>query len=542
MLYEYIDLLFIRLNKKGVRDMKIEEIVNELKYYTEELPREALKEAIKQKEEITPKLLEMLKYTKENLNSICHEEDEFFGYTYAIFLLAEFKEQKAFPYLIDLLNNDEEVVEYIIGEDYPEYLPRLLASTYNGDDEAIFSIIENKGINEFIRSSALQTFAILYLYGVKNRKFIINYFIKLLNNKKEDDDSYLYQEIFVETEYLRLIELDGMIDKIFYLIESKEEVEDFKNIFKDENYKINRSIYPFKPFYEYINDTIGIMEEWQCFRYKEDEEFENSDDYKICEYIINNRNNNIDDSIIDLGRNELCYCGSGKKYKKCCMNKSIDEELDKLELIDEMVCKAEWYLKREGTKKGYKLLRMAWFDVQDICKKNNVKTIQEYDKRYNGYDYLSNWLQHYEEILELSDEENKLHERIKLCDTVEKLFNLNDESELYWKEKFIRSRANTEFRLGNEKTATEIIEKYLKEKPDWVWGYIEMSDWYNDKSDSKHYDLEKAKEILLRTERIKNMEDIEIVYERLEDIYDKLGNKEMAKKYDEKWQEYVHKN
>lgn len=22
-----------------------------------------------------------------------------------------------------------------------------------------------------------------------------------------------------------------------------------------------------------------------------------------------------------LGRNEICYCGSGKKYKKCCMNK-----------------------------------------------------------------------------------------------------------------------------------------------------------------------------------------------------------------------------
>ncbi|MBQ3423559.1 MAG: SEC-C domain-containing protein, partial [Romboutsia sp.] len=22
-----------------------------------------------------------------------------------------------------------------------------------------------------------------------------------------------------------------------------------------------------------------------------------------------------------LGRNELCPCGSGKKYKKCCLNK-----------------------------------------------------------------------------------------------------------------------------------------------------------------------------------------------------------------------------
>jgi len=27
----------------------------------------------------------------------------------------------------------------------------------------------------------------------------------------------------------------------------------------------------------------------------------------------------------DVGRNDPCPCGSGKKYKKCCMNKPKDE-------------------------------------------------------------------------------------------------------------------------------------------------------------------------------------------------------------------------
>ena len=61
-------------------------------------------------------------------------------------------------------------MEYILGDDFPDYLPRLLASTYNGDDESLFKIIENNRIDEFIRSSVLQTFAILYLDNVK--KFI----------------------------------------------------------------------------------------------------------------------------------------------------------------------------------------------------------------------------------------------------------------------------------------------------------------------------------------------------------------------------------
>lgn len=78
--------------------MEINEIIKHLKYYTPELPREILKQALEHKEEITPKLIEMLEYTKNNLDKICYEEDEFFGYIYAYFLLAEFREQKALKY------------------------------------------------------------------------------------------------------------------------------------------------------------------------------------------------------------------------------------------------------------------------------------------------------------------------------------------------------------------------------------------------------------------------------------------------------------
>lgn len=135
------------------------------------------------------------------------------------------------------------------------------------------------------------------------------------------------------------------------------------------------------------------------------------------------------------------FAGSGKKYKKCCMNKNNSEEIEKLNLIDELVCKAEWYLKRKEEKKAYKLLRFAWFDVQDICKENNIKSIKEYDEKYEGYDFLSNWIQDYDNILEQSNEESKLYERLALWNTVERIFDLNNEEELYWKERAIRGKA-----------------------------------------------------------------------------------------------------
>ena len=508
--------------------MEINEIIEHLKYYTPELPRETLKLALEHKEEITPKLIEMLEYTKNNLDKIYYQEDEFFGYTYAYFLLAEFREQKAFPYLIDLLNKDEEIIDYIIGDDFPEYVPRLLASTYNGDDKALFDIIENNQINEFVRCSTLQTFAILYLYGAKDRNFLVNYLKKLLNEKEEKDNSYLYEEIIDEVCNLKLTELTEKVEKILYVVENKEERKEFRDKLKDDS-KINRNIYPLKSFYEYIYDTIGIMEEWQCFRYIEDEEFENSDDYKVCQYIIQKREDNYSDAKIDIGRNDLCYCGSGKKYKKCCINKNNNDNLEKLNSIDELVCKAEWYLKRKENKKGSHLLRIAWFDVQDICKSNNIKSISEYDEKYDGYDSLLNWIQDYENVLAMSEEENKLYERLELWNTIEDIFDL--ENELYWKERAIREKANTEFKLGNEEKAMKMIEDYLKIKPNWIWGYIEMADWYDDERDSEHYDLEKAKAILLKAEGIEKIEEIDAVFERLWSIYRKLGDENNTKIY-----------
>ena len=55
------------------------------------------------------------------------------------------------------------------------------------------------------------------------------------------------------------------------------------------------------------------MEKWQCFRYKEDEEYEEYEEFEDglrCIYLIIARENRD-----KLSRNDLCYCGSGKKYK-----------------------------------------------------------------------------------------------------------------------------------------------------------------------------------------------------------------------------------
>ena len=513
--------------------MKIEGILKELKYYNGILPKEELYEAIKQKEAITPYLIEMLDYTLNNLNNILNETDHFYGYTYAIFLLAEFKEKKLFPYLIELMKKGENTLDYIIGDDFPEFLSRLLASSYNGDDDTLISIIKDKNIDQFVRCCALRTYDILYLEKVKDRDYLIN-LLKDLINSHENEKNYLYDEIIDEIINLKLVELQDETKKIYNNVLHKDVFEGLKEMIDSKDYTINRYVYPLFEHYEYIHDIVDIMDKWQCFRYEEDEEFGKSYNYMLYEKIVKKRNNQKNDKV---GRNDPCPCGSRKKYKKCCLN-TISKDNKTLNILDYHIAKATWYAEKNMEIKACDCYRMAQFSVIDLCKENNIKTIFEYDHKYDCYDFFSNWIQDYLMMLGNNwDKINLQYDRIFTCDQIEKTFKLDDENS-YWKEMIIREKSNALFIIGKEEEATNLVEEYLKEKPEWIWGYIEMADWYSFKKDEK-YNPQKAIEILEKTLLLDIPEDMDAVYERLVDLYEDIGKKEKSQEYRIKRDKYL---
>jgi uncharacterized protein YecA (UPF0149 family) len=77
--------------------------------------------------------------------------------------------------------------------------------------------------------------------------------------------------------------------------------------------------------YRFINDTIEEMDFWGCFN-------ENNTEWDECDDIMDSDNiKNTPDpftfipkktapvvTLPKVGRNDLCPCGSGEKYKRCC--------------------------------------------------------------------------------------------------------------------------------------------------------------------------------------------------------------------------------
>ena len=132
------------------------------------LPREAIEQAILQQEVITPALLDIIDGIAKDPKSI----DDTPAYFYALYLLAQFREKRAYPLIVKYfgeLGLDNEALDPT-GDIVTEDLKSILASVCNGDFGLIKQLIEDQNVNIFVRSAALSSLVILYNNNQLSRK------------------------------------------------------------------------------------------------------------------------------------------------------------------------------------------------------------------------------------------------------------------------------------------------------------------------------------------------------------------------------------
>jgi hypothetical protein len=80
--------------------MQMYDILSQLKRYDGKFQRKAVQAAIANQEQIIPELLAMLEYTTQNAEALL-DRPNYMGHLYAMFLLAQFREEHAYPLLVD---------------------------------------------------------------------------------------------------------------------------------------------------------------------------------------------------------------------------------------------------------------------------------------------------------------------------------------------------------------------------------------------------------------------------------------------------------
>ena len=247
--------------------MEIPEIIAELEYYKKELPETALKNAIEKQEEITPILLETLEKWKNKQRQLRRDRD-YFLHIYALFLLAQFKEPRAYPLIIEFFYISGDICMDTVGDVVTEDLGRILASVSQGDIEPVKPLIENPQVNEYVRGAGIECLMILVAEGVISREVVVEYFQELFSEKLEREFSFIWTVLVINSAELYPLELQDSIREIFeldlvdeFFINQKDIARSLKKG-QEETLKELRE----KPRYSFIEDTIQEMKNWYCFQ------------------------------------------------------------------------------------------------------------------------------------------------------------------------------------------------------------------------------------------------------------------------------------
>jgi len=308
--------------------------VNELRYFDKKFPQETIEEAVKNKEEITPILLEELDKVIEN-PELASEDMDYMMHMYALFLLAQFKEERAFSRVIDLISFSSEVTDRIFGDVITEDLSSILYSTFDGDLNRLKSVIENPSLNVYARGAALDVYGRLYTDELVSKEEIIDFLRGILAEEsrfENDDIATSVQKLVVDR---RIFE---MMDDIQILYDDNRIDRNFFGAYDEFVDAIYSYEYDRETIY-YIEDTIEEMSWWGAFEQTEAQKREKEKRVKEIEKELAKEEQNKKKKPKKVGRNDPCPCGSGKKYKKCCLKKDRAAKKSNLETAEEQ---SEW--------------------------------------------------------------------------------------------------------------------------------------------------------------------------------------------------------
>lgn len=296
--------------------MSPEEILAELSAVTVTVPAAALRAAVEHQEALTEPLLDALRRFVENTRNpaaTCDEQHDALA-DMAMYLLPKFREVRAFPLFAELCSLPEERGDYWLGDLLPQDFPSFLASTCGGDPAGAQRLAASDDLPLYARWTALDALLVLVACGAWPRQAMIDWLGALWPRWQANGPDADYTPLvntactLAASELLPLVReayARGQVDPHYDRLESIED-RCARAFSPDEDIPAGRRM---------VEDPATQME-WQRRFHPSPEDMDDDafddEDFLVEEPYVR--------PFPKVGRNDPCPCGSGKKYKKCCMN------------------------------------------------------------------------------------------------------------------------------------------------------------------------------------------------------------------------------
>ena len=173
---------------------EITQSIKDLSSPVAERREQALKTLLAHHEEATPELLEILKKVLAvPLGAPVALSD--WSWFLAAYLLAQFREKKALPLLLEQFSMPAEHVDRIFKDILVEDLPRILATLTSDDPAPLRALTENEAAHDAVRASALWGYTILASVGLVSQKEVTDYYGELFTGKIARRPSFVWTSL-----------------------------------------------------------------------------------------------------------------------------------------------------------------------------------------------------------------------------------------------------------------------------------------------------------------------------------------------------------
>ena len=234
-------------------------------------------------------------------------------------LLGEWREKSAYWPLAVFLRLPGDVLNTILGEAITETSHRVMAAVFDGDPEPLYQIIRDPEADEYVRAKMCQVIAMLTRRGELPREAAAGFLRDCFAQLEPKEDCYVWSGWLDAVAWLGLTELKPLAQQVFQRGSIDPTWLSFEDFERELQYSLDHP--EAEPHFPdggltLFGDTVAELSKWHGFKPKAP------------------RNEPLDwveslgtpyhDPLRKVGRNDPCPCGSGKKFKKCCLNAASD--------------------------------------------------------------------------------------------------------------------------------------------------------------------------------------------------------------------------
>jgi hypothetical protein len=226
------------------------------------------------------------------------------------------------PFIALLSEAGNDRLDQLLGDAITMSLGRILAGLFDGDSEPLQSVITDQSVDEFVRDAAMGAFALLTFEGHIDRDHAKEFLTHFERDDRSPAGSMIWHGWMTAVGVLGFEHLSPRVLAAFRDRRIPRDVAneaDYREILTAALSAPNDPDRLERERLGYINDVLETLER---FQYQKEEERDYEEQEKYLE------DDSPTDSFVDIapnrnpfrnvGRNDPCPCGSGKKFKKCC--------------------------------------------------------------------------------------------------------------------------------------------------------------------------------------------------------------------------------